>query len=140
MKAAQPFSFDSYRVDSINGCLWRGKQSIVLTPKAFAVLCYLVERSGRVVTKDELLTALWPETVVGEAALTVCVGEIRKALGDDPQVPRVIETVHRRGYRFIAAVRSPKSKVQSLNQLLAPDPQPPLLWAGRRSWDNCTDG
>jgi DNA-binding winged helix-turn-helix (wHTH) protein/tetratricopeptide (TPR) repeat protein len=75
-----------------------------LTPKAFAVLQCLVERHGRLVTKDLLLESVWPGTIVGDAVLKVCVREIRKALGDRVGAPRFVATVHRRGYRFIAGV------------------------------------
>src|SRR5208282_133068 len=75
-----------------------------LRPKTFALLNYLVARAGQLVTKHELFSSLWPDVVVGDAALTVCVHEARDALRDDPQAPRFIETRHRRGYRFIAPV------------------------------------
>ena len=65
---------------------------------------YLATRPGRLVPKQELLDAVWPGVFVGDAVLKVAIREIRKALGDDSQHPRFIETAHRRGYRFIAAV------------------------------------
>jgi DNA-binding winged helix-turn-helix (wHTH) protein/predicted ATPase len=82
--------------------VWRGEQHWQLTPKAFAVLCYLVEHSGRLVTKDELLHAVWPNRVVSEWALWTCIREIREALSDNIHAPQYIQTVHRRGYCFIA--------------------------------------
>jgi DNA-binding winged helix-turn-helix (wHTH) protein len=106
-------SFADFYVDPANECVRRGAEIVALTPKAFAVLCYLVEHRGRLVSKDELLQALWPETVVGEAALTVCIGAIRRALGDEAQRPRFIETVHGRGYRFIAPVAAAAAPVPS---------------------------
>src|SRR3954464_13725300 len=72
-----------------------------LTPKGLALLSYLTERPGEVVTKDELFAALWPDTTVGDAALVTCIQELRSALKDDARQPRYIETLHRRGYRFI---------------------------------------
>lgn len=99
-----PIIFDPFRLDTINERLWRGAQAISLTPKAFAVLHNLLKHPGRLVTKEELLDAVWPETCVTDAVLKVCIREIRKALGDDPQAPRFIETVHRRGYRFIGKI------------------------------------
>ena len=86
------------RLDPGNARLWRGRQLIALTPKAFAVLCHLVEHAGQLVTKDALLTDVWPKIYVSEGVLSECVREIRKALGDTPQAPRFIQTVHRRGY------------------------------------------
>src|SRR6186997_1024031 len=96
--------FDPFCLDLTNACLWRGSQAIKLRPKAFAVLDYLLERPGQLVTKEEHLNAVWPGTFVGEAVLKVAVGQIREALGDDQKLPRFIETAHRRGYRFIRPV------------------------------------
>ena len=95
-------TFGPFRLDAGTESIWRGGAEIRLQPKTFAVLRFLAERPGRLVTKDELLEAVWPEVAVGEASLTVCVNEIRKALGDEARAPRFVETVHRRGYRFIA--------------------------------------
>ena len=96
--------FGPFRLEIADATLWHGSQSLPLTPKAFSVLQCLVQRSGRLVTKDELYTAVWPGVFVGDAALKVCILEIRRVLGDDAKSPRFIETVHRRGYRFIAPV------------------------------------
>jgi predicted ATPase/DNA-binding winged helix-turn-helix (wHTH) protein len=84
--------------------LWQGNQLVPLPPKPFAVLAYLVARAGEVVTKDELLEAVWPETVVSEGVLKTCMGQVRQVLGETARTPRYIATVHRRGYRFIAPV------------------------------------
>lgn len=94
-------SFGPFRLDPHTESVWRDADEIRLRPKTFAVLRYLADRPRRLVTKEELLEAVWPEVVVGDAALTVCIGEIRKVLGDDAQTPRFVETIHRRGYRFI---------------------------------------
>ena len=88
-----------------NERLWRGQEVLRLTPKAFAVLRYLVEHAGKLVTKDELLEAVWSATTVTEAALVVCIGEIRHILGDRPRSPQFIETVYGRGYRFIGKMQ-----------------------------------
>ncbi len=96
--------FDPFCLDLVNECLWRGSQAIKLRPKAFAVIDYLLGRPGQLVTKEELLNAIWPETFVGEAVLKVTIRQIREALGDDPKSPRFIETAHRRGYRFIGQI------------------------------------
>jgi class 3 adenylate cyclase/DNA-binding winged helix-turn-helix (wHTH) protein/tetratricopeptide (TPR) repeat protein len=77
---------------------------MVLTPKAFAVLHYLVTHPDRLVTKDELLDAVWPETAVSDAVVRVAIGALRKMLADPAQAPRYIATVPRRGYRFLAPV------------------------------------
>jgi DNA-binding winged helix-turn-helix (wHTH) protein len=102
MSLASFLSFGSFCLDLENQWLWRDEQPVTLTPKALAVLCYLVERAGQLVTKEDLLANLWPETVMGDGVLKVYMGELRKALLDDPKTPRYIETLHRRRYRFIA--------------------------------------
>jgi DNA-binding winged helix-turn-helix (wHTH) protein len=102
VRSEQQVSFEPFRLDPDDARLWRGEQAIALTPKAFAVLGYLLAHSGRLVTKEELLQAVWADSLVTDASLKVCIREVRKALRDHPQKPRFIETVHRRGYRFIA--------------------------------------
>jgi DNA-binding winged helix-turn-helix (wHTH) protein len=96
--------FEGFRLDLDHACLWRGTQTLALTPKAFAVLHYLVTHADRLVTKDELLDAVWPETTVSDAVVRVAIGALRKALGDKAQAPRFIATVARRGYRFLVPV------------------------------------
>jgi pimeloyl-ACP methyl ester carboxylesterase/DNA-binding winged helix-turn-helix (wHTH) protein len=96
--------FGEFRLDPGRATLFRGDTRVSLTPKALNVLDYLARHSGRLVTKDEFMDHLWSGVFVGDAALKVCVREIRRALGDDPHQPRYIETAHRRGYRFIANV------------------------------------
>ncbi len=98
--------FPPFRLDYANECLWRAGTRIDLPPKAYAVLTQLIAAGGELVIKDRLLEAVWPETFVGDAVLKVCVGQIRRALGDPCRTPRFIETVHRRGYRFIAPLES----------------------------------
>ena len=98
-------SFQSFRLDTANHLLLHGDERVSLTPKAFDVLRYLVERAGRLVTQDELLESLWPETYVNQEVLRKYILEIRKALGDRPVNPEFIETITKRGYRFIASVR-----------------------------------
>ena len=96
--------FRSFRLDSANQCLWRGEHRVPLTPKAFDVLRYLVEHPGRLVTQDELLEALWPETYVNPELIKKYILGIRKALGDQHDKPVYIETLPKRGYQFIAPV------------------------------------
>jgi TolB-like protein/DNA-binding winged helix-turn-helix (wHTH) protein/Flp pilus assembly protein TadD len=97
-------SFKAFRLDTANHLLWRDGDRVSLTPKSFDVLAYLVEHVGRVVTQDEILEALWPETYVNPEVLRKNIQEIRKALGDLPDNPEFIETLPKRGYRFIAPV------------------------------------
>src|SRR5215471_4372397 len=96
--------FGGFRLDPDHACLWRGAEALALTPKAFAVLHYLVTHPGRLISKDELLDAVWPEVAVTEAVLRVTIGMLRKVLGDPAQTPRFIATMPRRGYRFLAPV------------------------------------
>ncbi|MGH9798104.1 MAG: winged helix-turn-helix domain-containing protein, partial [Candidatus Polarisedimenticolia bacterium] len=96
--------FPPFRLDLSGERLLRGARPLSLTPKAFSVLQVLVEQAGRLVTKDELLRSVWAGTHVRDAVLKVCVREIRRTLGDTVARPRYIETVHRRGYRFIGRV------------------------------------
>ena len=96
--------FADFRLDPDNACLWRGTQPIALPPKAFDVLHYLVTHPDRLVTKDTLFDAVWPELAISDVVVRVAIGELRRALGDTAQAPRFIVTVHRRGYRFVAPV------------------------------------
>jgi len=104
MKPEPAFCFGPFRLDPPNATLSRGPQAIALKPKVFDVLAYLVRHAGRLVSQDELLNAVWPDTIVGDSSLKSCVRQIRRALGDRVREPRYVETVHRRGYRFIAPV------------------------------------
>ena len=94
--------FSPFRLDTANECLWRDDVSIALPPRQFAVLRYLVENPGRLITHNELLDALWPETFVQPQVLRTYMLELRKILGDDSTQPRFIQTVPKRGYCFIA--------------------------------------
>jgi DNA-binding winged helix-turn-helix (wHTH) protein len=96
--------FRSFRLDVVNHCLWHGEARVPFTPKAFDVLRYLVEHADRLVTQDEILGALWPETYVNPEVIKKYVLEIRKALGDRRDKPEFIETFPRRGYQFVASV------------------------------------
>jgi pimeloyl-ACP methyl ester carboxylesterase len=103
---AQPhvFHFGVFRLDVRNATLERDGTPQGLTPKAFSVLLHLVRNAGQLVTKEEFLDVIWPGVFVGDAALKVCIREIRKSLGDDQKTPTYIQTAHRRGYRFVAPV------------------------------------
>src|SRR5213593_4550280 len=125
MPAMTPSLGVPLRLDSANEWVWRGEQSLQLTSKAFAVLRYLVEHLGQVVTKEELLRTVWSDTVVSEWALTTCIREIRKALGEVAGAPQYIATVHRRGYRLIGPVQRLESRVQRQNSQPAPSTQHP---------------
>ena len=109
--------FPPFRLDTVNQCLWRRKDAadderIRLTPKAFAVLRYLVEHSGRLVTQDELLNALWPDTFVQPEVLKSHILDVRSALGDSAKNSQFIETIPKRGYQFIAPVRDASTQTE----------------------------
>jgi DNA-binding winged helix-turn-helix (wHTH) protein/predicted ATPase len=93
--------FGPYCLDPANALLLYGAEPVGLTPKAFDVLHHLASRPDRLVTKNDLMNAIWPDVIVSDASIKVCVREIRQALADDIKSPKYIETVHRRGYRFI---------------------------------------
>jgi DNA-binding winged helix-turn-helix (wHTH) protein len=92
--------FDDFLLDSEARQLTRDGREVHLSPKAFAVLCALIDKRPNVVPKTDLFGQIWPEVFVVEGNLNVLVGEIRRALGDDPQEPRFIRTVHGVGYAF----------------------------------------
>jgi len=96
--------FKTFRLDTANHLLWRNGDRVPLAPKAFDLLAYLVEHAGQLVTPDEILEALWSETYVNPEVLRKYILEIRKTLGDRPDNPEFIETVPKRGYRFVAPV------------------------------------
>ena len=102
-------AFDRFRFDRPNSRLEGPDGAIPLNPKAFDVLGVLVERAGQLVSKDQLLDAVWKDAHVSDGVLKVSIAELRKALGDSATAPRIIETVHRRGYRFVAAVGEAKA-------------------------------
>jgi TolB-like protein/Tfp pilus assembly protein PilF len=96
------FRFESYTLDLSRGCLYGADREIELRPKSFDVLSYLVENAGRLVSKDEILKAVWRTVTVSDESVTRCISDVRLALGDSEQ--HIIKTVQRRGYRFAAAV------------------------------------
>src|SRR5262245_13847054 len=104
MQKARYFLFEPFSLDVLDERLWEREKNIRLGHKALVVLQRLVSQPGELVTKDDLLAAAWPDTAVCEAVLTTAMRELRRALGDQARVPRFIETVHGRGYRFIASV------------------------------------
>jgi Tol biopolymer transport system component/DNA-binding winged helix-turn-helix (wHTH) protein len=96
--------FNDFAIDIEQRVLLRGGKPISLAPKVFETLLALVENHGRIVLKEELMKRLWPDTFVEESNLTFNVQQLRKALGDNARKPVYIETIPRRGYRFIAEV------------------------------------
>jgi DNA-binding response OmpR family regulator len=122
-------------LDESNARLTRDSEPLDLPPKAFSVLCLLVRNGQRLVTKDELLDAVWGHRHVSESVLKTTINQLRTLLGDDPRVPRYIETLNRRGYRFVAQVapvsnvrpRPPAPSDGTPPTILAVDDEPELL-------------
>ncbi len=103
------YEFDSFKLNPADHSLRCGGKPVPLTPKSFDILVTLIESNGRLVTKDELMKKIWPDSFVEEANLTVNVSALRKALGDTPEHQQYIETVPKLGYRFIASVTARQS-------------------------------
>src|SRR5215813_13538616 len=99
---AERINFPPFQLDLMSGRLSCASKPLAIPPKAFGVLRYLAERPGKLVSKDELLQGIWPDVHVSSDVLKVTIAELRKILDDSPKEPRIIETAHRRGYRFIA--------------------------------------
>ena len=112
MNRAKRLQFDRYVLDLDRGCLLLDGSEIALRPKTFAVLHYLAENCGRLVSKEELFAAVWPNLVVTDDALVQSVGELRRALGEEGA--RLIKTIPRRGYRFESAMAVAEPIVQTL--------------------------
>jgi predicted ATPase/DNA-binding winged helix-turn-helix (wHTH) protein len=141
----------SIQLDVANGWVWLGRQQCHLKPQAFAVLRYLVERARQVVSKEELLAAAWPGITVSAGVLKTAIWEIRQALDDPAEKPRFIETVPRRGYRFIAPVTTTQPVRSSEFGVRSPTPHTlhPTPWlVGRATelgqlhgwWENALQG
>ena len=90
MPSSPQWAFDRFRVDLDHACLWHGAEVIALPPKAFDLLRYFVTHPDRVVTKDELLDAVWPQTAVTDAVVRVTIGALRKGLGDTAGNPGLL--------------------------------------------------
>ncbi len=131
MARTQPGDPAPIRIEVENEWAWCGTRRLDLPPKVFAVLRHLVENPQRLITKDELLSAVWGQTVVSEAALTSCVRDLRKALGDASQTPRYIETVHRRGFRFIGPVAVAAGPAETPRPARTAPPTPAAPFVGR---------
>ena len=123
--------FPPFRLDTVNQILWRQipgspEEQVVVNPKAFALLHYLIENSGRLVTHEELLDALWPDVHVQPEVIKSHILAIRTALGDTPQESRFIETVRKRGYRFVAELSDSR-----VSEVVAEKQEPSPHYVGR---------
>ena len=140
MPKGRYFVFEPFRLDVLDERLWECDRSVRLGHKALAVLQRLVSQPGQLVTKDDLLATAWPDTAVSDEVLTTAMRELRRALGDPARTPRFVETVHGRGYRFIAPVAETdipvlkaKSTTAQSNEAdaLVPCPFPRVASSGR---------
>src|SRR5277367_2832980 len=98
------YRFDQFVLDPARRALSRDDSPVSLTPKAFDVLLFLVQNPNRLVTKEELLQAVWGDTFVEEGNLTQYISHLRKAFGDNSEETRLIVTIARKGYQFAARV------------------------------------
>jgi TolB-like protein/DNA-binding winged helix-turn-helix (wHTH) protein/cytochrome c-type biogenesis protein CcmH/NrfG len=122
--------FDRYVLDLNRGCLFLGKNEITIRPKTFAILRHLVENPGRLVSKDELFAAVWPNIAITDDVLVQSIGELRRMLGDDGA--RLIKTVPRRGYRF----ESPVSVMAGTDRFATDDALNPAAFQDRANSPN----
>jgi DNA-binding winged helix-turn-helix (wHTH) protein len=99
------YVFGEYRLEAQSRMLFRGDDHVPLPPKVAELLLALVDAAGRALSREELLQRLWPETVVEEGSLTSHVSLLRKALGEGPKAQDFIETLPKRGYRFVGSVK-----------------------------------
>lgn len=135
--AAGEVRFGGFALDADNALLVRGRERVDLPPKAFAVLCHLAQRPGQLVTKDDLLDAVWGHRFVSESVLKTAINAIRAAVGDDAREPRVVETVPRRGYRFIATLESTAAPAAAVlappagSRTEQPEVEDDAPWVGR---------
>jgi DNA-binding winged helix-turn-helix (wHTH) protein/tetratricopeptide (TPR) repeat protein len=130
MQGAQQLLFPPFRVDLSTERLWQGEREILLRPKTFAVLRYLLEQRQTSVTTAALLQAVWPDVIVSEAVPRMCIRELRRVLGDDARQPRFIATQPRRGYRWIAPLAAAPPVADSrplVTGLQRPPRRPPLV-------------
>jgi Tol biopolymer transport system component/DNA-binding winged helix-turn-helix (wHTH) protein len=123
-KAKALYEFGPFRLDSHDRLLFRNGQQVPLTPKALEILLALVESNGHLLTKEELLGKVWADSFVEEGNLNRHISTLRKVLGDDLEQPKYIETIPKRGYRFIASLKEIQQTAQSKEQSQALTDQP----------------
>ena len=136
------YRFGAFRLDVIDRRLLRGDDIVALPAKAFETLLLLVRSNGRLVTKEELLAAVWPDAFVSDDSLTQAISGLRRALGDDSSQPVYVATIPRRGYRFVAPVEAlapPEAAVEAERTIETGSPDadasgPVRVSTSRRRW------
>ena len=108
------YEFEPFVLDAGSRILLKDGSIVRLTPKAFETLLVLVQHAVQVVEKERLLKEVWPDSFVEEGSLSRNIHELRKALGDDSSEPRYIETIPKRGYRFVAPVKSDRARARQI--------------------------
>ena len=111
------YEFGPFVVDSQERVVRRDGKLVPLTPKVFDILMVLIRNPGRILTKDEMMHQVWPDTMVEESNLARNVSTLRKALGEEPGQPHYIETIPWRGYRFVAEVRESREESETIDSL-----------------------
>ena len=111
------YEFGSFRMDPHERVVRCGKKLLPLTPKVFDILLVLLQNPGRILTKEEIMKQVWPDTIVEESNLARNVSTLRKALGEEPDRPQFIETIPWRGYRFVAEVRKSREDAEAIDSL-----------------------
>ena len=139
MSGNRLFVFSPFSLDTANERLLRGSKKVPLRPKSFALLRYFLEHPSQLLTKTELMQAGWAATNVVESALKVSIWEIRRALEDEADAPKFVETMGHKGYRFIAPV------IYQFCQNPSPRHEPlllmtPILLAGQMICSNWRNG
>src|SRR5690606_8847336 len=118
------YRFDGFLLDAANRQLWRGETRLDLNARYFDALVLLVREHGRLVEKDRFFAEVWDDVVVSDSALTQCIKDVRKQLGDDAANPRYIETVPRYGYRFIGPVEAVRPEARAPDGAVVTAPPP----------------
>src|SRR5688500_16005707 len=109
------YRFGEFTLDADQRVLLRHGKPLLLAPKVLETLLTLVQNGGRIIEKEELMKRLWPDTFVEESNLTYCIVQLRKTLGDEARHPSYIETIPKRGYRFMLDVEEVLSDTEDVS-------------------------
>ena len=123
------YLFENYMLDTEKRELHRGADAVSITPQAFDLLDYLIRNRGRVVSKDDLIAAVWNGRIVSDAALTTRLNAARNAIGDSGEEQRLLKTMARKGFRFVGHVQEERGGAAPDNR--AEPPKGPLTLPAR---------